>query len=113
MYSSGKIADDVVAIFGKRKETYEREEFPGANITAVFGGVSLELQDAVITEDVVIQVTTLFGGVDIYLPKDVEVKVNSFPLFGSISNKTSQPMGQTKAVIYVNATNILGGIEIR
>jgi hypothetical protein len=40
------------------------DEFFGANLTAVFGGVDLDLREAVIKQDVVINGMVVFGGVD-------------------------------------------------
>lgn len=112
MYSDGRVTDDVMALFGGRKVNYKGKEFPGANMTAIFGGINLDIRDAVFTEDAVIQVTSIFGGVDIYVPVDVEVKVNSLPILGGVSKKISEPVTK-RATIYVNATTVLGGVDIR
>lgn len=113
MYSNGKIATDITSIFSGRKVRYDNEEFPGATITSIFGGVDLDIQNAIITEDVVINATSIFGGVDIYAPRDVQIKINSVPIFGGVSNKISEPQGPVRAVIYVNATSIFGGVDIK
>ena len=41
------------------------EFFSGAEVTAVFGGVDLDLRGAIIREDIVINATAVFGGVDL------------------------------------------------
>ena len=112
MYSNGRITEDLVSVFGGRKAKYQGEEFPGANIKAIFGGVDLDIRDAILTEDVVIQVTTILGGVDIYVPEDVEVRINSLPILGSVSDRMTTTEKSGKAVIHVNATCILGGVDI-
>lgn len=113
MYSNGKIATDITSFFSGRKVRYDNEEFPGATVTSIFGGVDLDIQNAVITEDVVINATSIFGGVDIYAPRDVKIKINSVPIFGGVSNKRPEPQGPVRAVIYVNATSIFGGVDIK
>lgn len=113
IYPNGKIAKDITAIFGGRKVRYDNEEFPGATLTAVFGGVDLDIQNAIITEDVVINATSIFGGVDIHVPGDVQVKINSVPILGSVSKRIPEPQGPIRAVIYVNATSVFGGVDIK
>ncbi|MDE6314259.1 MAG: cell wall-active antibiotics response protein [Lachnospiraceae bacterium] len=112
MYANGKVTNDLVAIFSGRKVSYQGEEFWGANATAIFGGVDLDLREAVFTEDVVIQATTVFGGIGIFLPENVSVKVNSIPIFGGVTNKTGNAAGR-EITVYLNATSIFGGIEVK
>lgn len=113
MYSNGKVAADLSAVFGGRTVNYQNEVFSGATVNAIFGGVKLDLRNAIIEEDVVINASAIFGGVDIFLPNDVQVKVSSVPIFGGVSNKAPYSNGPVKAVVYVNATCMFGGVDIK
>lgn len=89
------------------------DHFIGASLNAVFGGLTIDLRDAVIDSDVEISATAVFGGIDIYLPQEVQVRVNNIPIFGGVSNKrlyTSEPNGPT---IYLNSTTMFGGIDLK
>lgn len=112
MYANGKVTNDLMAVFNGRKVKYQGEEFPGAVVTAIFGGVDLDLREAVFTEDVVIQATSAFGGIGIYLPETVAVKVNSIPIFGGVVNKTTNS-SEKDVTVYINATSIFGGVEVK
>lgn len=90
---------------------YDGEIFEGAELTAVFGGVECDLRNAVIEKDCAIQVSAIFGGIDILVSDTVNVKVNSNCIFGGISNKTSVHNGAP--TIYVNGTCMFGGVEIK
>lgn len=90
---------------------YDGEIFEGAELTAVFGGVECDLRNAVIEKDCAIQVSAIFGGIDILVSDNVNVKVNSNCIFGDISNKTSVHNGAP--TIYVNGTCMFGGVEIK
>ncbi len=90
---------------------YDGEIFEGAELTAVFGGVECDLRNAVIEKDCAIQVSAIFGGIDILVSDNVNVKVNSNCIFGGISNKTSVHNGAP--TIYVNGTCMFGGVEIK
>ena len=82
------------ACFSSQDLDFSNEEYKGSSLTAVFGGIKCNLKDAVIKEDVVINTTSIFGGITIYVPKDVNVKVSSTSIFGGVSderkNKTNR-----------------------
>jgi predicted membrane protein len=109
---NGKVPD-YSAIFGGSQGNYRNEVFTGATVNAVFGGVELDLRDAIITEDVVIGGTAIFGGIEIWAPANVRIKVSSIPVFGGVSNKALPPIGEPAATIYIEATCMFGGIEIK
>jgi predicted membrane protein len=101
----------IVAIFSGQNIMYPREKFNGAEITAIFGGVELDLSNAVIDSDITIDATCIFGGIDIRFPPNVNVKTYNVPIFGGVSNKFISSVGAP--TVYVNATTIFGGIDIK
>lgn len=105
--------NDIAGIFGSRRENFDGRVFDGANINSVFGSVVLDLREAILEGEIVLEVTAVFGGVDIIVPPNVKIKVSSMPIFGGVSNRTSSVVGQEKATIYINATSMFGGIDIR
>lgn len=104
---------EYTAVFAGNDVVFPYEEFNGANIAAIFGGVDLNLKDAIIDKDVVINSTSIFGGVNIIVPPNVNVKVSSVPIFGGTSNKTNPYRDNDIHTIYVNSTCIFGGAEIK
>jgi len=111
-YTGGKVKD-ISAIFGSRKVTYQNETFTGASINAIFGGACLDLRNASMSGNIEISASAIFGGIDILVPGNVCVVVNSVPIFGGVSNKAMSPVGDVKASIHVNATCMFGGIDIK
>ena len=110
--SLGKIEGDaVVAIFSKQ-ELEVQEEYPGGSIETIFGGVELDLRNAKIKDDIAIQVCSIFGGVTLKVPKDVAVSVKSIPIFGGIESSIGKRENVQKT-IYIEATAIFGGVEIK
>lgn len=89
------------------------EEFKGTTLNAIFGGVKLDLRKATIKEDVVINATAVFGGIDIFAPDDVKVKIKSNSIFGGVSNKKDTDVTDKSKTIYINATCIFGGVEVK
>lgn len=101
------------ATFGEQNLEFSNEEFDSCDLTAVFGGINCDLRDAKITEDVVINTSAIFGGVTITVPKDVNVKVKSTPIFGGVENKHRKNTKDAKITVYVNALCLFGGVDIK
>ncbi len=99
------------ATFSSCNMNYDNEVFEGAQLTATFGGVKCDLRNAIITKDCGIEVSAVFGGIDILVPSNVNVKVSSNSIFGGISNKTS--VHKDAPTIYVSGTCLFGGVEIK
>ena len=99
------------ATFSSNVLNYDGDVFEGAELSAVFGDLKCDLRNAIIEKDCAIQVLAIFGGIDILVPDNVNVKVNSNCIFGGVSNKTSVNKGAF--TIYVNGTCMFGGVEIR
>lgn len=89
------------------------DQFIGTSLNAVFGGMSIDLRDAIINSDVEISATAVFGGIDIYVPRGIQVKINNIPVFGGVSNKAEQTTEPDAYTIHINSTTMFGGIDIK
>lgn len=105
--------NDYVGIFNAKKVHVPTEKFVGCTANAVFGGVDIDLRDAIIDEDIVIDATAVFGGIDIYVPPYVRVKVSSVPIFGCVRNKAKEPEDFSAPTVFLNATCMFGGVDIK
>ena len=101
------------ATFSGQNLSFDGEEFNGAELTAVFGGVKCDLRNAVIEKDCAVTATAVFGGIDIWVPDSVNVKVNSNSIFGGVSDKNHRPAVPGAVTVYINATCMFGGVEIK
>ncbi len=107
----GKEPKSGFAAFSGCNMTYDGEVFEGAELTAVFGGVKCDLRNAIIEKDCAIQVSAIFGGIDILVPDNVNVKVSSNSIFGGVSNKTA--MHQNAPTVHISGSCMFGGVEIK
>lgn len=107
------IEKEYCSTFGGQTVDFSNEDFDGCNLTAVFGEVKCELTDAKIKEDSIINASSIFGGIVIYVPKDVKVKVSSTPIFGGVSNNRKKANKEATKTLYINATCLFGGVEIK
>ena len=103
----------VFSAFSGQDINFDNEVFHGAELTAVFGGIKLDLRNATFEGDTVINACCIFGGTDIFLPDSVNIKVNSNSLFGGIDNKKHRNSNDNQYTIYLNGTCIFGGVDIK
>ncbi len=107
-----KTMDAQTAVFSGSDRIYNDEVFTGSNLTAVFGGVDLDLRKAKFEKDTVIKAFCAFGGIDIKVPEDVQIKIKSGIIFGGISDDRKGDKNKGKYTIYLDAAGGFGGISI-
>lgn len=105
--------EEYCATFGEVKADFNNQEFKGASLTAVFGSTDLDLRKAIINEDKLIKTCAVFGGIEIMVPENVNIKVKSTPIFGATSNKTNRKYDEKLPTIYVNSFCMFGGVDIK
>ena len=102
--------------FNKKKphqNIYDNQLYTGGNYDVTFNGLILDLTKAYLNEETNITISTLFGGVDLYLPDDVNIQIQSSNFLGGVDlHKRENKIENTK-VIYLNARCIFGGINIK
>lgn len=111
--SKKKSSNEYCSTFSGQKINFDDEEFSGATLTSVFGGITLDLRKAIIKEDVVINASSIFGGIDILVSDNVKIKVKSNSIFGGVDNKKNNKDSEKKHTIYVNASCLFGGVDIK
>lgn len=108
---SGTDDNEKVAIF-YGEQSRVRGDYTGGSLTAIFGGVDLDLRQANIKDGAIIDVFTFCGGININLPDDVIVKNEVRGVLGGSDDKTmSKP--SAKKTIYLRGECVLGGLEIK
>lgn len=107
-----KIMDSQMAVFSGTDRVYNNEAFTGANLVAVFGGVDLDLRNAKFTKDTVIKAFCMFGGIDIKVPENVQVKIKSGFIFGGVTDERKGEENKSKYTIYLDAAGGFGGVSI-
>lgn len=103
------------AVFSGSNKKINSKDFKGSKVSAVFGGAKLDLRDATISKDgAVIDVSTVFGGIEILVPKKTPVKMDVAAIFGGHEDKrdTSQ-IDEKLPTIVIRGEAIFGGVEIK
>ncbi len=100
------------ALFSGTDRIYRNEKFSGADLSAVFGGIKLDLSSAIIENDVRINGFALFAGCEITVPKNVNVNASGSNVFGGVSNKVGF-QNENFPTIYLVSQTLFGGISIK
>ena len=105
----------------KGTEVYKMLKDSGApikNATATFSGTNVNFDGevfdgAVIEKDCVINASAIFGGIDIFVPDNLNVKINSTSVFGGVSDKKCNNNQADRPTLYINATCLFGGVDVK
>lgn len=99
--------------FGGDEYIYHGEPFHGARLDAFCGGIRLDLRDSMITEDEAIDIHTVLGGAEIFVPRSVNVIVKSRNIFGGVGNETANTIEKEAPCLHIVASNYFGGVSIK
>jgi hypothetical protein len=103
---------DIVAVLGGFERRLTTRDFRGGEITAIMGGCMLDLRDASIVKEAVINVFTIWGGINIKVPTDWTVVLNGTPVMGGFTEKTATPPDGSKRLV-IRGYALMGGVEVR
>jgi len=88
--------------------------FEGADLTAVMGGVNLDLSNAPMARDTaVIDVFALMGGAVILVPRDWDVTVRVISLMSGCSDKRRPATVPATKHLIIQGMAVMGGVEIK
>lgn len=110
--------DDYVnatSVFGGAKKNILSKNFKGGEIVNIFGGTELNLSQADINGEAVIEMTTIFGGTKLIVPSNWTVKSDAAVIFGGVEDKRSMPVINESSgkILTLKGTVIFGGIDIK
>jgi hypothetical protein len=107
--------DSSVVMFGGTKIKDRSEHFTHADVSAIFGGATLDLREAHVDREASVDALALFGGVDVLVPKGWRVAMGGTPILGGCEDKTEGD-GELPAdapLLTVHATAIFGGVGVK
>ncbi len=106
---------DAFVIFAGINRRLESKEFRGGKATALFGGIELDFYNAKLAgNQATVDLTAMFGGIEIRVPRNWKVVVDSHAILGGVDDKhRAESPDQIETTLFIKATAILGGIEIK
>ncbi len=89
----------------------------GGNVVTILGGADIDIRDAdTQADEIVLEITSVMGGVDLKVPAHWQVIIQVVPVMGGISNKTTclaERMNLPKKRLLITGTVVMGGIDVR
>lgn len=104
--------NSTVIWWGSERKTRSRQ-FKGGSLTAIMGGIEVDLREADIVDKAEIAIFALWGGVEVKVPPTWRVRVSGLPLLGGWEDKTTLPIQDGAPELIVHVTAIMGGAEIK
>jgi hypothetical protein len=104
---------NAIAVLGGVSRGSNSAAFRGGEVTAVLGGCEIDLRQAAIDGEAVIEVFALCGGLEIRVPDDWTVESRVVPVLGGVDDKTRPPQGASRHRLVLRGTVVMGGIEIK
>jgi predicted membrane protein len=106
-------------VFGGLERRMTSQDFQGGDITAIFGGVELDLTEANMqANEATLAITAIFGGVEVRVPPTWQVAFRGAPIFGGVEDKTrtarvDDPANLNPKTLVITGAVIFGGLEIK
>ena len=106
-------------VFGGLERRMTSQDFQGGDITAIFGGVELDLTEASMqANEATLAITAIFGGVELRIPHSWQIAFRGAPIFGGIEDKTrtarvDDPASPHLKTLVITGAVIFGGLEIK
>ena len=92
----------------------ESKDFRGGDVSAVMGGIELDLRHARTTSpQVVIDVFAMWGGIDIFVPLDWRVVSEITPIMAGFEDQSKPYEGAAQTTLILRGVAIMGGIEVK
>ena len=101
-------------IFGGGKRRVTTPDFEGGEVFVVFGGYEIDLRGAGMQAgQAVVNITAIFGGIEIRVPESWSVVLQGTPIFGGVEDKSEQPNLPDAKRLIIKGLAAFGGIEIK
>lgn len=106
---------NIVAIFSGARRVFDSPDFRGGEVVAIFGGVRIDLRHANIVDKAVLDITAVFGGVELRVPETWNVQTKGVGIFGGFDDKTIHPKPDpnTKTPqLIITGSTVFGGMSV-
>ena len=102
------------SIFGGIEDKIIAQDFRDGEAVAILGGIDLDLRQAELSNgQATLDVTSIFGGIRLRVPRGWRVNLRNVTLFGSVEHNREQPDPEAETgVLTIVGTALFGGLEV-
>lgn len=102
------------AFLGGVSRTVQSQELVGMEVTAVMGGVEVDLRGARARgPEVVLEVFAWWGGIELIVPEDWRVATEVTPIMGGVEDQTRVADGGGATTLVIRGLVVMGGVDIK
>jgi predicted membrane protein len=102
-----------VAVLAGVNRGNNSKTFRGGYLTAVLGGCQIDLRQASIDGEAVIDVFAMWGGIELKVPENWSVTGRVTPILGGYDDKSTPVRDASTQRLVVRGMVIMGGVEIK
>jgi len=115
--SSNQDSIEVISIMSGVKKNILTKNFKDGEIVVVFGGAKIDFSQADINEVATLEITQVFGGTQMIIPANWEIKSEIVCVLGNVEDKrptsTIVKTDENKKLLVLSGVIFLGGLEIK
>ncbi len=105
---------ELEVMLGGRQDTFDGRPFSGGVVRCTLGGYELDLRGAqMVGEEAILELDVTMGGVELRVPRNWRVDVESSPFMAAVENHTSCSDPTTAKHLIVRGRVVMGGVEIK
>ena len=105
---------DITAIFWGSEQKVTSTSFIGGQITAIFGGAKVDLREITVASNgATLDVTSIFGGVEIMVPDTIRIEVTGDGVVGGWEKHFKSSSDTTLPVLRITGSAVFVGVEIK
>jgi len=102
------------SILGGSEHKNKSEDFQRGDATAILGGCKIDLrQTSIKSGEAVLDVFVLWGGAEIFVPREWSVVIKGAPILGGFEDKTDSSRAEGGPRLVIRGAAIMGGVEIK
>lgn len=88
--------------------------FRGGDLSAVMGGIELDLTGARIDGDqAVLQLFCMWGGIELKVPREWRLDIQLLPLLGGYADNTQQEPSLDSPILVIKGSALMAGVDIK
>ena len=104
---------NAIAILSGVQRANSARNFRGGEMTAFMGGCAIDLRQAAINGEAVLDVFAMWGGIEISVPENWTVIDRVTPIMGGVEDSTRAPGIPQGHTLIVRGVVVMGGIEVK
>jgi predicted membrane protein len=104
---------DEVSIFGGHEKRFKSDNFMGGQVVSIFGGSKIDLTDCKLAKNAQLEITAIFGGSELFIPDDWNVRLEIVNIFGGYGDKRRKGEIDMEKTLVIKGVAVFGGGEIK